>query len=156
MKKVFIFSLFFLLLDIISKILVKSFIVINQSIILIPNFFKLTYVLNDGAAFSILEGKQLFLIILGIAILLLLFYYLRRELLTNYKIIYYSMLIGGILGNLIDRIFLGGVVDFLDFNIFGYDAPIFNLADTFIVISVVLIIIEAFIGGKNENSSRRK
>ncbi len=156
MKKVLIFSIIFLAIDIISKILIKQFLIINQSITVIPNFFNLTYVLNDGAAFSILKGKQIFLILLAILLLCLVIYYLRKDKLNFYKILYYSMLIGGILGNLLDRIILGGVVDFLDFNIFGYAAPIFNLADSFIVISVILIILETFRKDNYGNKSRRR
>ena len=151
MKKVLVFSIIFLAIDIISKILIKQFLIINQSITVIPNFFNLTYVLNDGAAFSILKG-----ILLAILLLCLVIYYLRKDKLNFYKILYYSMLIGGILGNLLDRIILGGVVDFLDFNIFGYAAPIFNLADSFIVISVILIILETFRKDNYGNKSRRR
>ena len=58
--------------------------------------------------------------------------------------------IGGILGNLIDRIILGYVVDYLDFNFFGFDYPIFNLSDTFIVISILMICIECFFPFNNK------
>ena len=100
-----------------------------------------------------LSGNQLFLIFISILVLGGLFYYLKKEKLTNLKIIYYSLLIGGILGNLFDRIVYNSVIDFLDFKIFNYDAPVFNLADTFIVIGVLLIIIEN-IGGLNGNKGR--
>lgn len=113
-----------------------------ETIGVIPNFFNLTYVINDGAAFSILEGKQLFLIILAIVLFFVIINYIRKDNLNNYKIMYYSLLISGMIGNLIDRIMYNGVIDFLDFYIFGYNYPIFNLADTFIVISVLLILIE--------------
>ena len=55
----------------------------------------------------------------------------------------YGMLIGGIIGNLIDRVFRNYVVDFLSFNIFGYSFPVFNIADCFIVISIILIVVES-------------
>ena len=141
-RKVYILSLIFLLIDIIAKQLVKNLIPINTSIIIIKNFFNFTFVMNTGAAFSILRGQQLFLIILGILVLGGVVYYLRKDKLNNYKIIYYSLLMGGITGNLIDRIIYNGVIDFLDFKIFLYDAPIFNLADSFICIGVILIILE--------------
>ncbi|MBR3661314.1 MAG: signal peptidase II [Bacilli bacterium] len=142
-RKVYILSFILLIIDIISKQLIKNLMPINTSIIVIKNFFNITFVINTGAAFSILRGQQLFLIILGILVLGGVIYYLRKDKLNNYKVIYYSLLIGGIIGNLIDRIIYNGVIDFLDFKIFLYDAPIFNLADTFICISVFLIIFES-------------
>ena len=151
-KKVYILSLVFLSLDILSKLIIKNTLDLYQSITIIPNFFNITYVKNIGAAFSILSGQQGFLILLGIFILMLAIYYLRKEKLNSIKIIYYSLIIGGIIGNLIDRIIYNGVIDFLDFKILGFDAPIFNLADTFICIGVFLIIIES-VGGVHGNKS---
>ena len=66
----------------------------------------------------------------------------------------YSLLIGGILGNLFDRIIYGYVVDYLDFYFFNYNFPIFNIADICIVCSVVLIIIDTLRGGKGEIKSK--
>ena len=152
-KKIFIYSSILFILDFIVKLIIKNTFILTKSIIIIPNFFNLTYVINDGAAFSILKGKQIFLIILSIVVLLFIIYYIRKDKLNNYKLIYYSLLIGGIFGNLIDRIIYNGVIDYLDFNILGYDAPIFNLADTYIFFGVVLILLE---GVKNGNRSIRK
>ncbi len=154
-RKILIFSIMFLTIDILSKVLVKTNLNLYDSITLIPNFFNITYVLNDGAAFSLFQGKQILFIILGIIFLGILIYYIFKEKLTNYKVIYYSLLIGGVVGNILDRIIYKNVVDFLDFKIFSYDAPIFNLADTFIVIGVGLILIEIIrkdIYGKNKSN----
>lgn len=144
-KKVYILSLILFLIDLISKLIVINTIKIYSSIIVIPNFFYITYVRNVGAAFSILEGKQIFLIVLGLIILFGIIKYLYKEKLNSYKIIYYSLLIGGIIGNLYDRIVYNSVIDFLDFKLFSYNAPIFNMADTFIFIGVALIIIESVV-----------
>ena len=54
----------------------------------------------------------------------------------------YSMLLSGIIGNLIDRVVFGYVIDFLDFNIFGYDFAIFNIADSFIVVAIILLLFQ--------------
>lgn len=143
-KKIFIFSLIFFIIDIISKTIIKSTMNLSSSIMVIPNFFNITYVINDGAAFSILRGELLLLIIIGVILFLMILYYIKKDKLNNYKVFYYSLLIGGLFGNLFDRIVYNGVIDFLDFKLFGYDYPIFNLADTFIVIGVILIIIESF------------
>ena len=142
-KKVYILSIIFLLIDIFTKQLVKNTLNLYDSIPIIPNFFSITYVINDGAAFSILKGELWLFIILGFVLLFFIFYYLQKEKLNIYKTIYYGFLIAGVLGNLLDRMLYKGVVDFLDFTIFSYNAPIFNLADTFIVISVILIVFES-------------
>ena len=141
-KKIFISSFIFLIVDILSKVIIRNTLTLNESIPLIPNFFNLTYVINSGAAFSILEGKQLFLIILSIFVLGFLIYYIRKEKVTIFQVFYYSLLISGILGNLLDRIIYNGVIDFFSFQLFSYNAPIFNIADTYIVIGVGLIFIE--------------
>lgn len=154
-KKILILSIILFAIDILIKTLIKTNLELYESIILIPNFFSLTYVINDGAAFSILEGKQLFLSILGIVVLGALIYNIFKEKLNNYKVIYYSLLISGISGNLFDRIIYKGVIDYFDFKIFNFSAPIFNLADSFIVIGVCLIIIEVIrkeiYGNKSRN-----
>ena len=155
-RKVYLLSILFFILDLISKLVIVNNMTLYKSINLIPNFFNLTYVKNTGAAFSILRGRQIFLIILAISILLAIIIFLKKENLNNLKIIYYSLLIGGIIGNLFDRIIYNSVIDFLDFKILGYDAPIFNLADTFIFIGVMLIIYESIKGGLNGNRSIRK
>ena len=142
-KKVYILSIIFLLIDIFTKQLVKNTLNLYDSIPIIPNFFSITYVINDGAAFSILKGELWLFIILGFVLLFFIFYYLQKEKLNIYKTFYYSLLIAGVLGNLLDRMLYKGVIDFLDFTIFSYNVPIFNLADTFIVISVILIVFES-------------
>lgn len=152
MKKIYMYSLLFFIIDFFSKLIVKTNLKLFQSIEVIPNFFNITFVYNEGAAFSILEGKKILFILLGLLLIIGLVIFIRKEKLTKYKTLYYSLLIGGVLGNMFDRIFYPGVVDFFDFKLFTYDAPIFNVADSFIVIATILIIIE-ILGGKNENRS---
>ena len=77
-----------------------------------------------------------------------------KENTRNY--IAFAMLYAGILGNFIDRLFRGYVIDFLDFKIFNYDFPVFNFADICIVVGTFLVIFAIFRGEDNENSSRRK
>ena len=66
------------------------------------------------------------------------------------------MITGGILGNLLDRIVYNYVIDFLDFKIFGYDFPVFNFADCFIVIGVTLLLIKSIKESINEYRSKRR
>ena len=148
-------SIVLLLIDQISKLLVIKFLDINGGIELIKNFFYLTYTHNTGAAFSILTGQRLLLILIAVIILILIFNYIRKNKVEGkLEKIAFSLIIGGSLGNLIDRIIRGYVVDFLDFKIFGYDFPIFNLADTFIVVGVILLLITTLIRKEVKHDNR--
>lgn len=143
-KKIGFIALFVIIIDQKTKLLIKNYIDLNSSVILIKNFFNLTYVRNIGAAWSILSGSRFLLILIALIVLLCIYFFLiKGEKLKKLEIIYYGMLIGGIIGNLIDRIIFGYVIDYLDFYIFGYNFPVFNLADFFIVISVILMIIDS-------------
>lgn len=71
----------------------------------------------------------------------IIYYLMKNKITSKLELVSFSLIIGGSLGNLFDRIIRGYVVDFLDFRIFSYNFPIFNLADTFIVIGVLLLII---------------
>ena len=114
---------------------------VGESVKLINNFFYITYTHNSGAAWSILEDQRILLLIVTVVVLFLINKYMNKEDLSKIEIFSYGMIIGGIIGNLFDRIFLGHVIDFLDFKLFGYNYPVFNLADTFIVIGIIMMII---------------
>ncbi len=155
-RKVLIVSLIILVLDQLSKIIVSSFLNYRESIKVIYNFFNITYVYNEGAAWSILSGKRFLLILIA----LIGSYFIYKEI-DKYKdnkrnIIGFGLLLGGISGNLLDRLFLGYVRDFLDFKIFGYDYPIFNIADSAILIGLIIIIIANIKGEEHGSSSRKK
>ena len=141
----FIIYIMLVLIDQASKYIVNVKIDLYKLIEVIPSFFYLTNVRNTGAAWSILEGKRYFFIILAIAAVMLIFYFLYRE--KNVSFIYRLSLIllaGGATGNMVDRIVNGYVTDFLDFYIFGYNYPVFNFADICITIGVVLLFIDMF------------
>lgn len=149
MKKISLISIILVILDRIVKIIVKSTLKLNVKNTIIDNFFYLTFCKNEGAAFSILNGKTFLLIIITLIFLYFLYFFIKREKNFNkFVIINYSLLIGGIIGNLIDRIIYGYVIDYFDFKIFNYNFAIFNLADTFIVIGVILLL---FNKGSEEN-----
>lgn len=150
-----LFSVIIFIIDQLVKLLVGFNISLNTSISVINNFFYISNVHNYGAAFSILYGNRIFLVIVSIITLVLVYYFLLKN--KRFKwidIIIYSLLIGGILGNLFDRIMYGYVVDYFDFYIFGYNFPIFNIADICIVCSVILIIIDTLRGGSGEVRSK--
>lgn len=156
MKKILPISLLFVVIDQVVKILVINKMALQQSIIVINNFFNITYVRNTGAAWSILSGNVLLLIMISVLALVTIYYYLIKDKdLNKIDIVSYSMLIGGIIGNLIDRIVHGYVIDYLDFKIFNYNFPIFNIADTLIVISIIIIGISLIVGEYREQNRNK-
>lgn len=143
----------FLIIDIVSKLVVSNLMNVNDSIIVFKNFFSITYVRNTGAAFSVFAGERWLLLIVSIIIISLIVYYLyKNKPRTKIEMVGYSMILGGAIGNFIDRIIYGYVIDFFDFYIFGYDYPIFNMADSFIFVGVILLI-ECTWRCKNGNKS---
>ena len=152
--KIIINSIILLIIDIVIKLIISNKLIFNQSIKVINNFFYIIYVKNTGVAWSILSGKiNLIIVITLIIIAILIIYIFNKKSYSVLEIISYSMILSGSIGNLIDRIIYGYVIDYLDFNILGYNYPIFNFADMCIVIGIILILI---FGGKNGNSSRNK
>lgn len=153
-RKIFIVAVISLFLDQISKIIVSVFLNF-ESLVILPNFFSLHYLENYGAAWSIFNYRVEFLIFVSFIALVILFRYLYSFKLNTRNTIAFGLLFGGICGNLIDRLFIGYVRDFLSFKLFHYNYPIFNLADVFIVIGVFLLIIAIFKGeDKRENCSK--
>lgn len=150
MKKVYIIALISLIIDQIVKILVSNYLILGQTTKIINNFFYLTYVQNTGAAFSILIGYRYILIIITLIFLYYLYKDTKKQTNPNkLAILSHGLLLGGIIGNLIDRITYGYVIDYLDFMIFNYNFPIFNLADTFIVIGCIILVINSYAKGEN-------
>ena len=133
-----------------SKFLIVQNIELNTPIKIIDNFFSITYVQNFGAGFSILQNQTTFLLVVGLlavgAVSYLLIKSTNKETLNR---VCYLLIIGGTIGNLIDRFKLGYVVDFLDFVIFNYDFPVFNIADSFLTIGCFLLIISIMLESRN-------
>lgn len=140
-KKTYLIALIILIIDQVSKSIIDVYFKIHESVPVIKNFFYITVAHNTGGAWSILEDYSYIFIIfsvLALAILLKFMFSFKNNLRNN---IAFACTCGGILSNLADRLFLGYVRDFLDFKIFNYDYPIFNIADIMIVIGVILLII---------------
>lgn len=132
-----------------SKYLIVKNISENIDIVLIKDFFNITYVRNFGAGFSILQNQTVFLIIATLIAIVIVSYLLIKS--THSEAlnrVCYLLIIGGSIGNLIDRLSLGYVIDFLDFYIFGYDFPVFNLADSFLTIGCILLILSILLENK--------
>ena len=152
-KRPYIIAFFFFMLDYFSKMIIINSIGLGQSIRVINNFFYITYVENKGAAWGILEDQRILLLIISVIVLFLINKYINKETLDKWEALSYGVIIGGIVGNLVDRIFRGFVIDFLDFRIFGYHYPVFNLADVFIVIGIIIMLILTIRKEYHERSS---
>ena len=139
-KYLIIFSaaLIIILIDQITKFLIKTNFQLNQTLLVINNIFHLTYIHNFGAGFGILQQQKFILIFVSIIVVGFIFYYLdkikEKERLLQLLI---GFILGGTVGNLIDRIIYGYVIDFLDFRIW----PVFNFADSFVTIGVIGLVI---------------
>lgn len=158
-KKIIIITIVALLIDQITKLIIRTNFNLLDTKTVINNFFYLTYMKNTGAAFSSFTNNTLFLIIIGIISLIFLIMYLKKAKLNRLSSISYAIILAGIIGNLIDRVFLNGVVDFLSFKIFNYYFPVFNIADTYIVIGVIVLLIDSLGSDYNEykrSNSRRR
>lgn len=129
--------------DQVTKIIVDHTLSLGASYAIIDNFFYFTYAHNTGAAWGMLAGKiSLFLIVSIIAAVGIIYYFMKSESyqkLTRFGLV---LVFGGLIGNLIDRLAFGYVRDFIDFIIFGYNFPIFNVADMAITIGMALVILE--------------
>ena len=133
-----------ILIDQITKILIKSNLFESQSIVIIPNFLDFTYVPNGGAAFGMLQGERwIFLSVTAIIIVITLFLLLANKIKSNLTIFAATLIISGGIGNMIDRIFRGYVIDFINFKMIW--AYVFNVADSCVVIGSSLIIIKLFL-----------
>ena len=150
MRKIILLSILLLCLDICSKQFVVRLMDVGQSISVIPHFFSLTYVKNEGIAFSMLEGNLWFIIFLSLLIIGGIFFSIRFKKLSWSESFCYAFIVGGAIGNLIDRVIYGYVIDFFDFTLFGYEMAIFNVADIFIVLGVFLLLFMEFWKGRDK------
>lgn len=155
MFQIGIVSIIIIILDRIIKIFVDKYLILNIKNIVIDNFFYITKCYNEGAAFNIFNGNTIFLVCATIFALIMLFKYIKSNKLNTLNKISYGLLIGGIFGNLIDRLFLGYVIDYINFIILNHEFAIFNLADMAIVIGAILIIISDW-GDKNGKTDSSK
>ena len=142
--KHYIIGIVIVIIDQLSK-----FLVIDKNISIIPNFIEFNYTQNTGGAFGI--GRINFILIISIIIIIGIIVFLIKE---NTKITYYIpfvLLLSGSIGNLIDRIFKGYVIDFIDINIL--DFPNFNIADISIVSGVIVLLYIILLKSTNDNEN---
>lgn len=142
-----IIGILVLLIDRITKYLVVENMQLGEAIPIIKDFFYITYIKNSGAAFGLLAQKTVFFILVTIAILLVIIYlnysFARKDRLLSST---FGLVFGGAVGNLIDRVQSGLVIDFIDFR--GIWPYIFNAADSAIVIGMLLLAWQIIISDK--------
>ncbi|WP_372796569.1 signal peptidase II [Pontiella sp.] len=151
---ILIIGLVILFLDQLTKQAIRAHLVYGESIPVIDGFFNLVYVRNDGAAWNLLAGHGIVLILISFSVMVAL--YLFRDKIVEGKKrneVLMGLLFGGIAGNLIDRIRFGWVTDFLDFEFGSYHYPSFNVADSAICIVFVVYLIFSFIDKKNDEEA---
>ena len=134
-------SIFIVLIDQYTKYLMfyNKKLFINKDFLL----FKLDFVKNYGAAFNIFSGSRIFLSLISILFSILLIYLIfRKNTLNSFDLYSYSFILGGTIGNGIDRIYKGFVVDFINLNIINF--PVFNIADISINIGFIILLYNIF------------
>ena len=134
-------SIFIVLIDQFTKYLIfyNKKLFINKDFLL----FKLDFVKNYGAAFNIFSGSRIFLSLISILFSILLFYLIfKKNTLNIFELYSYSFILGGTIGNGIDRIYKGFVVDFINLNIINF--PVFNIADISINIGFIFLLYNIF------------
>lgn len=154
-KKVFLISIFSIIIDQISKYIIDITLRYDEVIKVINNFFYITRTSNTGAAFSIFEGKIILFLIVSIITIIILIKYIKSFKDNMINNLAFGLMIGGIVGNFIDRLFLGYVRDFIKVDIFNFNYPIFNIADSCIVVGVILLCISIIRGGEYGSKSSK-
>lgn len=133
-------TLLVVLLDYITKRIVSGNMVLYQSIPVIKGVFNITYVKNTGASFGMMAGARWFFVAVTVILIAAVIYYAVKNKITDKLfLVSASFVVGGGIGNLIDRIATGAVVDFFDFCLINF--AIFNVADCFVVVGVILMAI---------------
>jgi len=138
-----------------KKIISRNVDVNTETIPVIGDFFVISHIRNRGAAFGMLQEQRLFFIVITIAVVAGILWYLHRSYKTGSLLLMIALavILGGAVGNFLDRARHGEVVDFLQFNFGSYTFPLFNLADTAICVGVALVILDALLSTKQENKA---
>lgn len=146
-----------LILDQLSKLYIASHLALHQDIVLIPNWLDITYTLNPGAAFSLFAGmpawfRSSFLLGLAAGAIIVLTVLLIRDSRLSLTSASLALILAGAIGNLIDRVWRGPVVDFILMHYYSHNYPVFNVADSAITIGVAMILISSLKSGSDGNS----
>jgi len=130
-------------LDQLTKHAIATQFLPDESRIVVPHVLWLTYVQNHRGAFGMFGSHPLLLAGFALAVVLVFYYWYRQDGATMLTHIAFGLILGGAVGNILDRVRLGYVVDFIDFKTIGY--PVFNIADSSITIGVVLLLLRILV-----------
>ena len=152
----YVISLVIIAIDQLTKWVIVKTMALGESITVIENFFYLTSHRNSGAAWGILQGKMLFFYIVTVIVIIGVIYYMQKYARNDILLaVALALILGGAIGNFIDRIFHQEVVDFFHFYIFNYSFPIFNIADSALSIGVVLVIIATILDERKKGNKAK-
>lgn len=148
----FLIALIAFLIDQATKYWIATSLTINEQIPVIGNFFLITSHRNRGAAFGILQDQRWFFIVVTTVVLIGIVWYMLKIRKSGNRLLQtaLALVLGGAIGNFFDRALTGEVVDFLQFNFGSYTFPIFNVADSCIVVGVALIILDSILEIRRE------
>ncbi|NRD78804.1 signal peptidase II [Bacillus sp. BRMEA1] len=150
----YLIAIFVILLDQMTKWLIVKNMFFGESIPIIDNVLYITSHRNRGAAWGILQGQMWLFYAITIIVIAVIMYYLHKAARGKRLLgISLALMLGGAIGNFIDRVFRKEVVDFIHTFIFGYNFPVFNIADSSLVIGVALLIIQMLL---DERGSKEK
>ncbi|UAL49098.1 signal peptidase II [Sutcliffiella horikoshii] len=153
----YLIALVIIIVDQLTKWLVVRYMEIGENIPIIHNFLYLSSHRNSGAAWGILEGQMYFFYIITVGVVIGLIVYLQKLPKDQpWMKLALSLMLGGAIGNFIDRVLHQEVIDFINTFIFTYDFPIFNVADSALVIGVGIILILTILEGKKEKELSKK
>ncbi|MDP4096915.1 signal peptidase II [Paenibacillus sp. P96] len=140
------------LLDQGTKYLIATRLELGETIPVIGSFFQITSHRNRGAAFGILQGQRELFIVITVVVVIAIIWYLRKTIRNGQKLLPFglSLVLGGAIGNFLDRAIAGEVVDFARFNFGSYTFPIFNIADSAIVVGVAIIILDTLLDTRRQ------
>ena len=150
----YLIALFIILIDQVTKWLIVTKMYLGESIPVIDDFLYITSHRNRGAAWGILQGQMWFFYVITIIVIVAIIYYIQKvakgKLLLGTSL---ALMLGGAIGNFIDRVVRKEVVDFIHTYIFSYNFPVFNIADSALVIGVILLMIQML---REERESKEK
>ncbi len=147
---VFLAAALVFIADRLTKYVIVNSLSAAESIRVIPGIFHVTLVLNNGAAFGIFRNMGVaFILMTFVAVVLILLYVLRSKAMSAPLAAAFGLILGGALGNLVDRIKFGYVIDFLDFRVW----PVFNIADSAITIGAAILVLNIFLNVKCQSTN---